>query len=182
MALIFNNVSVPANGAVVYNNISLSTLKHNNVEVWKREKKIYPGIGIAKAINNGNWHDYWSYSDNGSTIEVNSYGGTHIGSGLLMVGPFSSIGYSQAYFSNCVITPSVSAGLNVKIGVGDINGNFVHIFFEDANWGYPSATLTASNVYSISENGNFFLIIYTAALDNYSGHQMNVKITGFYLK
>ena len=36
MALVFNNVTVPQSGNVIYNGMSLSVVKHGNTQVWKR--------------------------------------------------------------------------------------------------------------------------------------------------
>ena len=36
MALVFNNVTVPQSGNVIYNGTSLSVVKHGNTQVWKR--------------------------------------------------------------------------------------------------------------------------------------------------
>jgi len=54
MPLIFNGNSIPGSGAVIENGVSLSSLKANNVEVWKKQATIYPGAPVAKTQNLGN--------------------------------------------------------------------------------------------------------------------------------
>ena len=53
MPLIFNGNSIPGSGAVIENGVSLSSLKANNVEVWKRQKTVYPGVPVANTQNLG---------------------------------------------------------------------------------------------------------------------------------
>ena len=60
MPLIFNGNSIPGNGAVIENGVSLSSLKANNVEVWKRQKTVYVTYAASDifTINaeNGNYY------------------------------------------------------------------------------------------------------------------------------
>ncbi len=66
MALVFNNVTVPQSGNVIYNGTSLSVVKHGNTQVWKRAVtrstcynngagvfRIYRGMGYPTAIRSG---------------------------------------------------------------------------------------------------------------------------------
>ena len=121
MPLIFNGNSIPGNGAVIENGVSLSSLKANNVEVWKKQATIYPGASVAKTQNLG-WTDYFTVTNTGTHIKVDAFGGTERGWGRVMLGPFSSIGYSKLFFANlhAYITNSFS---KIKVALGDINGN-----------------------------------------------------------
>ena len=75
MPLIFNGNSIPGNGAVIENGVSLSSLKANNVEVWKKQATIYPGASVAKTQNLG-WTDYFTVTNTGTHIKVDAFGGT----------------------------------------------------------------------------------------------------------
>ena len=107
MPLIFNGNSIPGNGAVIENGVSLSSLKANNVEVWKRQKTVYPGIPVAKTQNLG-YAAYFTVTNSGSDIKVDAFGGTERGYGRVMLGGFNSWGYSKIYFSNLSISLSNS--------------------------------------------------------------------------
>ena len=48
MPLIFNGNSIPGSGAVIENGVSLSSLKANNVEVWKKQATIIPAHQLPK--------------------------------------------------------------------------------------------------------------------------------------
>ena len=123
MPLIFNGNSIPGSGAVIENGVSLSSLKANNVEVWKKQATIYPGAPVAKTQNLG-WTDYFTVTNTGTHIKVDAFGGTERGWGRVMLGPFNSWGYSKLFFANlhAYITNSFS---KIKVALGDINGNVV---------------------------------------------------------
>lgn len=182
MSLKFNNTTVPTSGAVKYNNTSLQSVRHNNVEVWKKQAQIYPGIGVANSQNTSSYQPYWKWSNDGSTLHVESFGGTDTGSGWIAVGPFSSIGYSKAFFSNCTITKTTNTGGWVKVGIGDVNCGFHYVFFEGTGHGLGTTTYYSDSRWSIGQNGYYFLLIMTSASADYSGHTVKVDITGFYLE
>lgn len=179
MALYYNNNYVNPAYNVFINNQASKQLIYNNVEVWKKSLQVYPGAGVANAQNIGSYKPYWTYSNNGSTVHVESYGGTDAGDGFITMGAFSSIGYSQCYFHNLSVGVAVNNSVNAKIGIGDINGNFYQVFIDTAyanTWGSGSVfNLTAA------PNANYFLIIKTWASADYSGHKVTVDMTGFTL-
>lgn len=178
MAFKFNNIDIPMTGVVKINSNSCNYVKYNNTQVWRKSYQIYPGKGIANAVNSSDYQPYWTYSDNGSTIHVESFGGTNYGKGFVAIGPFSSIGYSQCYFHNAAVNVLVNNSVLAEVGIGDINGNFTQRFFY-TNGGIVYGTGSVFNINSA--NGNYYLIIKTEAGADYSGHKVTVDLTGFTL-
>lgn len=179
MPLIFNGNSIPGNGAVIENGVSLSSLKANNVEVWKRQKTVYPGIPVAKTQNLG-YAAYFTVTNSGTDIKVDAFGGTERGYGRVMLGGFSTIGYSQIYFANlrAYITNSFS---HIKVALSDINGNVVQqLIYSEAN-GFD-ATYTASTKFNInSPNGNYYLMLEVESGATHLGKNATILMNGCYL-
>ena len=179
MPLIFNGNSIPGNGAVIENGVSLSSLKANNVEVWKRQKTVYPGIPVAKTQNLG-YAAYFTVTNSGSDIKVDAFGGTERGYGRVMLGGFSTIGYSQIYFANlrAFITNSFS---HIKVALSDINGNVVQqLIYSEAN-GFDT-TYTASTKFNInSPNGNYYLMLEVESGATHLGKNATILMNGCYL-
>ena len=179
MPLIFNGNSIPGNGAVIENGVSLSSLKANNVEVWKRQKTVYPGIPVAKTQNLG-YAAYFTVTNSGSDIKVDAFGGTERGYGRVMLGGFNSWGYSQIYFANlrAFITNSFS---HIKVALSDINGNVVQqLIYSEAN-GFDT-TYTASTKFNInSPNGNYYLMLEVESGATHLGKNATILMNGCYL-
>ena len=123
--IFFNNV---AQSSLFYNGAEQRECYFNNVLNWKKELQVFPGIPIANAVNIGSYKPYWTYSNDGSKIHVESYGGTDAGDGFIAIGPFSSVGYSQCYFHNLALDVFVNNNVNAKVGLGDINAvSYTHL-------------------------------------------------------
>ncbi len=123
MALSFNNTNVPPSGNVIFNGTYCKTVTYNGTEVWKKEYTVYPGAPVANTQNLG-YASYFTVTNSGTDIKVDAFGGTERGYGRVMLGGFSTIGYSQIYFNNlrAFITNSYS---HIKVALSDINGNVV---------------------------------------------------------
>ena len=162
MALVFNNVTVPQSGNVIYNGTSLSAVKMGATEVWKRQKTVYPGAPVANTQNLG-YGPYFTVTNNGSDIKVDAFGGTERGWGRVILGPFSSAGYSKLYFSalRAYITNAFS---KVSVSLGDINGNWVQrLIYHDTgeSLGGYDVTFGSGDLFTInSANGNYYLLLH----------------------
>ena len=123
MALSFNNTNIPPSGNVIFNGTYCKTVTYNGTEVWKKEYTVYPGAPVANTQNLG-YASYFTVTNSGTDIKVDAFGGTERGYGRVMLGGFSTIGYSQIYFNNlrAFITNSYS---HIKVALSDINGNVV---------------------------------------------------------
>lgn len=182
MPLIFNGNSIPGNGAVIENGVSLSNLKANNVEVWKRQKTVYPGVPVANTQNLG-YGPYFTVTNNGSDIKVDAFGGTERGYGRVMLGGFSTIGYSKLFFANLSISLSNSFS-HAKIALSDVNGNVVQqlIYRETGEAGGVYATYAASDIFTINaENGNYYLMLEVASGATAGGLRAIIQMNECYL-
>ena len=114
-----NDVLIPESSYIRFNDVQLKKYYFNDVLVWQRQQKVYPGIPVAKTQNLG-YGPYFTVTNNGSDIKVDAFGGTERGWGRAILGPFSSIGYSKLYFSalRAYITNAFS---KVSVSLGDIN-------------------------------------------------------------
>nr|DAV96448.1 MAG TPA: hypothetical protein [Caudoviricetes sp.] len=179
MALVFNNVTVPQSGNVIYNGTSLSAVKMGATEVWKRQKTVYPGAPVANTQNLG-YAAYFTVTNSGSDIKVDAFGGTERGYGRVMLGGFNSYGCSQIYFANlrAFITNSYS---HIKVALSDINGNVVQqLIYSEAN-GFD-ATYTASTKFNInSANGNYYLMLEVESAATHLGKNATILMNGCYL-
>ena len=182
MALVFNSTTIPNSGSVRFNNTDMQSVRMNNVEYWKRQKKVYPGIGVANSQNTSSYQPYWKWSNDGSTLHVESFGGTDTGSGWISVGPFSTVGYSKAFFDRLTITKTTNTGGWVKIGIGNVNCGFHYTFIEGTGHGLGTTTYYLDSKWNIDHNSAYYLLIMTSASADYSGHTVKVDITGFYLE
>lgn len=182
MPLIFNGNSIPGSGAVIENGVSLSSLKANNVEVWKRQKTVYPGVPVANTQNLG-YGPYFTVTNNGSDIKVDAFGGTERGYGRVMLGGFSTIGYSKLFFANLSISLSSSFS-HAKVALSDVNGNVVQqlIFHETGEAGGFSITYASSDIFTINaENGNYYLMLEVASGATGGGLHATIQMNGCYL-
>lgn len=179
MALSFNGTNIPSSGNVIFNGTYCKTVSCNNVEVWKKEYTIYPGVPVANTQNLG-YAAYFTVTNSGSDIKVDAFGGTERGYGRVMLGGFSTIGYSQIYFANlrAFITNSFS---HIKVALSDINGNVVQqLIYSEAN-GFDT-TYTASTKFNInSPNGNYYLMLEVESGATHLGKNATILMNGCYL-
>lgn len=174
-----NDVLIPESSYIRFNDVQLKKYYFNDVLVWQRQQKVYPGIPVAKTQNLG-YAAYFTVTNNGSDIKVDAFGGTERGWGRVMLGGFSTIGYSQIYFANlrAFITNSFS---HIKVALSDINGNVVQqLIYSEAN-GFD-ATYTASTKFNInSPNGNYYLMLEVESGATHLGKNATILMNGCYL-
>lgn len=179
MALSFNGANIPVSGNVTYNETGCSTVSCNGIQVWRKEATIYPGVPVANTQNLG-YAAYFTVTNSGSDIKVDAFGGTERGYGRVMLGGFSTIGYSQIYFANlrAFITNSFS---HIKVALSDINGNVVQqLIYSEAN-GFDT-TYTASTKFNInSPNGNYYLMLEVESGATHLGKNATILMNGCYL-
>lgn len=179
MALSFNGTNVPQSGNVIFNGTYCKTVTYNGTEVWKKEYTIYPGVPVANTQNLG-YAAYFTVTNSGSDIKVDAFGGTERGYGRVMLGGFSTIGYSQIYFANlrAFITNSYS---HIKVALSDINGNVVQqLIYSETNW--FDTTYTASTKFNInSPNGNYYLMLEVESGATHLGKNATILMNGCYL-
>ncbi len=179
MALSFNDTNIPSSGNVIFNGTYCKTVSCNNVEVWKKEYTVYPGAPVANTQNLG-YAAYFTVTNSGTDIKVDAFGGTERGYGRVMLGGFSTIGYSQIYFANlrAFITNSFS---HIKVALSDINGNVVQqLIYSEAN-GFD-ITYTASTKFNInSPNGNYYLMLEVESGATHLGKNATILMNGCYL-
>lgn len=179
MALSYNGTNIPSSGNVIFNGTNCKTVSCNGTEVWRKEATIYPGIPVANTQNLG-YAAYFTVTNSGTDIKVDAFGGTERGYGRVMMGGFSTIGYSQIYFANlrAYITNSFS---HIKVALSDINGNVVQqLIYSEAN-GFD-ATYTATNVFNInSANGNYYLMLEVESGATHLGKNATILMNGCYL-
>ena len=179
MALSFNGTNVPPSGNVIFNGTYCKTVTYNGTEVWKKEYTVYPGVPVANTQNLG-YAAYFTVTNSGSDIKVDAFGGTERGYGRVMLGGFSTIGYSQIYFANlrAFITNSFS---HIKVALSDINGNVVQqLIYSEAN-GFDT-TYTASTKFNInSPNGNYYLMLEVESGATHLGKNATILMNGCYL-
>lgn len=183
MALKFNGTDVPQSGEVRFNNTALAAVKMGATEVWKRQKTVYPGAPVANTQNLG-YGPYFTVTNNGSDIKVDAFGGTERGWGRVMLGPFSSIGYSKLFFANlhAYITNAFS---KIAVSLGDINGNWVQrliAYDTGESLGGYDRTFVSSNLFTInSANGNYYLILEVDSGATSRGLNATIEMNGCYL-
>lgn len=179
MALSFNGTNVPQSGNVIFNGTYCKTVTYNGTEVWKKEYTVYPGAPVANTQNLG-YASYFTVTNSGTDIKVDAFGGTERGYGRVMLGGFSTIGYSQIYFANlrAYITNSYS---HIKVALSDINGNVVQqLIYSEAN-GFD-VTYTASTKFNInSPNGNYYLMLEVESGATHLGKNATILMNGCYL-
>lgn len=179
MALSFNNTNIPPSGNVIFNGTHCKTVTYNGTAVWKKEYTVYPGAPVANTQNLG-YGAYFTVTNSGTDIKVDAFGGTERGYGRVMLGGFSTIGYSQIYFNNlrAFITNSFS---HIKVALSDINGNVVQqLIYSEAN-GFD-VTYTASTKFNInSPNGNYYLMLEVESGATHLGRNATILMNGCYL-
>ena len=179
MALYYNSNNVPQSNNVYHNSNASNKVYHNNNLVWQKQKTIYPGVPVANTQNLG-YAAYFTVTNSGSDIKVDAFGGTERGYGRVMLGGFSTIGYSQIYFANlrAFITNSFS---HIKVALSDINGNVVQqLIYSEAN-GFDT-TYTASTKFNInSSNCNYYFMLEVESGATHLGKNATILMNGCYL-
>lgn len=179
MALSFNNTNIPPSGNVIFNGTYCKSVTYNGTEVWKKEYTVYPGAPVANTQNLG-YASYFTVTNSGTDIKVDAFGGTERGYGRVMLGGFSTIGYSQIYFNNlrAFITNSYS---HIKVALSDINGNVVQQLIYSETNGFDT-TYTASTKFNInSPNGNYYLMLEVESGATHLGKNATILMNGCYL-
>ena len=183
MALYYNNTNIPSSSNVYINNKASNAVYFNNNLVWQKQKTVYPGIPVANTQNLG-YAAYFTVTNSGTDIKVDAFGGTERGYGRVMLGGFSTIGYSKLFFANlhAYITNSFS---KIKVALGDINGNVVQqlIYYDtgESGAGYDKI-YTASTKFNInSPNGNYYLMLEVESGATHLGRNATILMNGCYL-
>ncbi|MBC5582549.1 hypothetical protein H8S23_13635 [Anaerofilum sp. BX8] len=70
MALIYNNVAVPAGGAVVYNNVALQQVKSGNVLVWQKTPPFLYNSGNSYSEYTGGWTGFERQTQYGDCVQI----------------------------------------------------------------------------------------------------------------
>lgn len=182
MALSFNGTNVPPSGNVIFNGTYCKTVTYNGTEVWKKEYTVYPGAPVANTQNLG-YASYFTVTNSGTDIKVDAFGGTERGYGRVMLGGFSTIGYSKLFFANLSISLSNSFS-HAKVALSDVNGNVVQqlIFHETGEAGGFSITYASSDIFTINaENGNYYLMLEVASGATGGGLHATIQMNGCYL-
>lgn len=182
MALSYNGTNIPSSGNVIFNGTNCKTVSCNGTEVWRKEATIYPGIPVANTQNLG-YAAYFTVTNSGIDIKVDAFGGTERGYGRVMLGGFSTIGYSKLFFANLSISLSNSFS-HAKVALSDVNGNVVQqlIFHETGEAGGFSITYASSDIFTINaENGNYYLMLEVASGATSGGLHATIQMNGCYL-
>jgi hypothetical protein len=183
MALYYNSNNVPQSNNVYHNNNASNKVYHNNNLVWQKQKTIYPGVPVANTQNLG-YAAYFTVTNTGSHIKVDAFGGTERGWGRVILGPFSSAGYSKLYFSalRAYITNAFS---KVSVSLGDINGNWVQrLIYHDTgeSLGGYDVTFGSGDLFTInSANANYYLILEVESGAAHLGKNAIIEMNGCYL-
>lgn len=179
MGLFYNNKNISPANDVYFNNVAKKGVYFNNALKWQKQFQVYPGVPVANTQNLG-YAAYFTVTNSGSDIKVDAFGGTERGYGRVMLGGFSTIGYSQIYFANlrAFITNSYS---HIKVALSDINGNVVQqLIYSEAN-GFDT-TYTASTKFNInSPNGNYYLMLEVESGAAHLGKNATILMNGCYL-
>ena len=178
-----NDVLIPESSYIRFNDVQLKKYYFNDVLVWHRQQKLYPGIPVAKTQNLG-YGPYFTVTNLGYHIKVDAFGGTERGWGRVILGPFSSIGYSKLFFANlhAYITNAFS---KIAVSLGDINGNWVQrliTYDTGESLGGYDRTFVSSNLFTInSANGNYYLILEVDSGATSRGLNATIEMNGCYL-
>ena len=173
---------IPESSYIRFNDVQLKKYYFNDVLVWQRQQKVYPGIPVAKTQNLG-YGPYFTVANNGSDIKVDAFGGTERGWGRAILGGFNSWGYSKIYFSNLSISLANSFS-HAKVALSDINGNVLQqlIYRETGEAGGVYVIYAASDIFTINaENGNYYLMLEVASGATSGGLHATIQMNGCYL-
>lgn len=182
MALYYNSTNIAQSSNVYLNSNASNKVYHNNNLVWQKQFTVYPGVPVANTQNLG-YAAYFTVTNSGTNIKVDAFGGTERGYGRVMLGGFSTIGYSKLFFANLSISLSNSFS-HAKVALSDVNGNVVQqlIFHETGEAGGFSITYTSSDIFTINaENGNYYLMLEVASGATGGGLHATIQMNGCYL-
>jgi hypothetical protein len=182
MALYYNNTNIAQSSNVYSNSNASNKVYHNNNLVWQKQFTVYPGVPVANTQNLG-YAAYFTVTNSGTDIKVDAFGGTERGYGRVMLGGFSTIGYSKLFFANLSISLSNSFS-HAKVALSDVNGNVVQqlIFHETGEAGGFSITYASSDIFTINaENGNYYLMLEVASGATGGGLHATIQMNGCYL-
>ena len=182
MALYYNSTNIAQSSNVYSNSNASNKVYHNNNLVWQKQFTVYPGVPVANTQNLG-YAAYFTVTNSGTDIKVDAFGGTERGYGRVMLGGFSTIGYSKRFFANLSISLSNSFS-HAKVALSDVNGNVVQqlIFHETGEAGGFSITYASSDIFTINaENGNYYLMLEVASGATGGGLHATIQMNGCYL-
>lgn len=182
MALYYNSTNIAQSSNVYSNSNASNKVYHNNNLVWQKQFTVYPGVPVANTQNLG-YAAYFTVTNSGTDIKVDAFGGTERGYGRVMLGRFSTIGYSKLFFANLSISLSNSFS-HAKVALSDVNGNVVQqlIFHETGEAGGFSITYASSDIFTINaENGNYYLMLEVASGATSGGLHATIQMNGCYL-
>jgi hypothetical protein len=182
MALYYNSTNIAQSSNVYSNSNASNKVYHNNNLVWQKQFTVYPGVPVANTQNLG-YAAYFTVTNSGTDIKVDAFGGTERGYGRVMLGGFSTIGYSKLFFANLSISLSNSFS-HAKVALSDVNGNVVQqlIFHETGEAGGFSITYASSDIFTINaENGNYYLMLEVASGATGGGLHATIQMNGCYL-
>lgn len=182
MALYYNSTNIAQSSNVYSNSNASNKVYHNSNLVWQKQFTVYPGVPVANTQNLG-YAAYFTVTNSGTDIKVDAFGGTERGYGRVMLGGFSTIGYSKLFFANLSISLSNSFS-HAKVALSDVNGNVVQqlIFHETGEAGGFSITYASSDIFTINaENGNYYLMLEVASGATGGGLHATIQMNGCYL-
>lgn len=182
MALYYNSTNIAQSSNVYSNSNASNKVYHNNNLVWQKQFTVYPGVPVANTQNLG-YAAYFTVTNSGTDIKVDAFGGTERGYGRVMLGGFSTIGYSKLFFANLSISLSNSFS-HAKVALSDVNGNVVQqlIFHETGEAGGFSIIYASSDIFTINaENGNYYLMLEVASGATGGGLHATIQMNGCYL-
>ena len=178
MALYYNSNNVPQSNKCITTVMPATRFITITTLFGKSRKLSIPAYQLR--IQNLGYAAFFTVTNSGSDIKVDAFGGTERGYGRVMLGGFSTIGYSQIYFANlrAFITNSFS---HIKVALSDINGNVVQqLIYSEAN-GFDT-TYTASTKFNInSPNGNYYLMLEVESGATHLGKNATILMNGCYL-
>lgn len=123
MALVFNNVTVPQSGNVIYNGTSLSVVKHGNTQVWKRAPEYLYNNGDQCSGFTGGWDARAAYFLNTDTYYRNQTGTKPVfNTGNISVTCTGSYLGGGSVITNWPVDLSAVSSLTASINKFDPNG------------------------------------------------------------
>ena len=152
--------------------------------IFSRETQVYPGVGM-NYFNTGTYQPYGTCTNNGSTIHIETFGGTHTGGIVCYIGPFNAVGKTKIMF-NLVRNVSIDTQHHFVIGLATNNqvgsSSGWQVLNESSYGATGGITWTKSNVWSITNpSSSMWLGVGQTSSNNYSGHTLITDITGIWL-
>ena len=169
-------------------NHTIGTLYDNdwttNHLIFSRETQVYPGVGM-NYFNTGTLQSYGTCTNNGSTVHIETFGGTDTGGITCYIGPFNAVGKTKIMF-NLVRNVSIDTQHYFVIGIATNNQSSSTSGWQVLNTSSYGATggitWTKSNVWSIvNPSSSMWLGVAQTSSNNYSGHTLIIDITGIWI-